>query len=540
MKINAKQPNIILILADDMGYSDIGCFGSEISTPNIDSLSAGGVNFTQGYNCARCCPSRASLLTGLNPHQAGVGHMVGDLGSPPYQGYLNNSCITLAEGLKLAGYSTALSGKWHTGGHYDPRMSDSRQPAGDPAHPTPIQRGFDEFYGILLGAGSYYNPKILLHNESFVKPEGDSYHFTDAVAGHCLKTIEEFATKDAPFFIHLSYTAPHWPLHAFEEDIKKYEGKYLKGWDDTRTDRHERLKGLGILDSKWDISPRDKDSPPWEDMVHKRWQDRRMAVYAAQVEHMDRSIGKVIARLKELDAYDNTMIVFLSDNGGCAEFLAEDSSLPIYELFDFPTRDGRPLRLGNTPEVMPGPDDTFSSYDLSWANVSNTPFKLYKHWVHEGGISTPLIISWPDMIAKRSIIHSPVHIMDMMPTFLEAAGASYPGVYKGNDITPMEGESLIPAFANARWERQTPLCWEHEGNRAVRDGRWKLVNRYPGKWELYDMEEDRTELNDLSERYRSEAKRLSSYYKEWASRCGVITWPAGSGWYVDHVEMLEK
>lgn len=533
------SPNIILILADDMGYSDIGCFGSEINTPNIDSLSDGGVNFTQAYNCARCCPSRASLLTGLHPHQAGVGHMVGDLGHPSYQGYLNNNCLTIAEALKLAGYNTALSGKWHTGGHYDPRRPESSYPAGDSGHPTPTQRGFDEFYGILLGGGSYYNPKVLCKNETFVKPEGDNYHFTDAVTEHANSTIDRSAGRDTPFFLHLSYTAPHWPLHAYEEDIVKYEGKYIKGWDSIRTARHEKLKGLGIIDSRWDISPRDCDAPPWQDIKHKVWEDRRMAVYAAQVEHMDRSIGKVIQKLKDRKILDNTLIVFLSDNGGCAEFLAEDSSTPVYDIFNFPTRDGRPLRVGNTPDIVPGGEDTFASYDLPWANVSNAPFRLFKHWVHEGGISTPLIMSWPDRIKNRSLVHSPVHIMDIMATCLDAAGVFYPKEYKNNPITPMEGESLMPVLSGKRWQRQEPICWEHEGNRAVRDGRWKLVNRYPGKWELYDMAEDRTELNDLSSKNRPAVERLEKYYSQWAQRCRVLPWPVGSGWYVEHVDMMK-
>ncbi|MBD3217824.1 MAG: sulfatase-like hydrolase/transferase, partial [candidate division Zixibacteria bacterium] len=382
-----SRPNIIIILADDMGFSDIGCFGSEISTPNIDSLSVNGAVFTQAYNCARCCPSRASLLTGLYPHQAGMGHMVADFGKPSYTGYLNDNSVTIAEVLKQSGYKTALSGKWHLGRRYDLTEPENKMPVGIKGYPTPNQKGFDEFYGTLVGATSYFNPKMLMENESFVEPEGKNYHFTDATTEHAINTIEKFNDGGDPFFLYLSYTAPHWPLQAFEEDIAKYEGSYLKGWSKTRAERYEKLKSLGIIDPDWEISPKDSQAPDWEDIKHKEWEDRRMAVYAAQVEHMDRSIGKVIEKLKERNIYDNTVIMFLSDNGGCAEFLAEDASLPLLKQFDFPTLDGKKMRIGNTPEIIPGPADTFVSYDLPWANVSNTPFRLYKHWVHEGGIA---------------------------------------------------------------------------------------------------------------------------------------------------------
>jgi arylsulfatase len=532
------RPNIILILADDMGFSDIGCFGSEINTPNIDSIASDGAVFTQAYNCARCCPSRASILTGLQPHQAGIGYMVGDLGQPAYQGYLNNNCVTIAEALKMAGYNTALSGKWHTGGHYDLKLPESSLPIGDDKHPTPTQRGFDRFYGILIGGASYYNPKVLMKNDTLVRPEGDDYYYTDAITDHAIDTIDDFVKKDEPFFLHLSFTAPHWPLHAFEEDINKYVGKYRAGWDITRQNRHENLKGLKILDPKWEISPRDEEAMPWEEVENKIWEDRRMAVYAAQVERMDYDIGRVIDRLKQLNILDNTLIIFLSDNGGCAEFLAEDSNLPIFDQFNFPTRDGRLLKIGNTPEIFPGAEDTFASYDLPWANASNTPFKLYKHWVHEGGISTPLIINWKDRIKYRKIIHSPVHVIDLMATCLDAAGCPYPSEYNGNNITPLEGESLLPAYSKAGWSRQRPLCWEHEGNRAVRDGRWKLVSKYPGDWELYDMIEDRTEILDLVSKNMPEVAKLKKYYEDWAARCGVLQWPVGSGSDIDYIEML--
>jgi arylsulfatase A-like enzyme len=518
-----SNPNIILILADDMGFSDLGCFGSEINTPNIDALSQSGVIFTQAYNSARCCPSRASLLTGLNPHQAGIGHMTANLGHSSYQGYLNKNCVTIAEALKLSGYNTALSGKWHVGGHYDPRYHESSLPVGDEEHPTPTQRGFDKFYGSLLGGGSYYNPKVLLKNEKFVKPEGDRYHFTDAVTDEAIYMIEDFAKEDGPFFLHLSYTAPHWPLHAFEEDVSKYEGKYMVGWDKIRQNRYENLKGLGIINPKWDISPRDENSYPWEMVKYKKWEDRRMAVYAAQVEHMDRSIGKIIKKLKDLNLYNNTLIIFLSDNGGCAEFLAEDTSEPTCDLYNFATRDGRDMKIGNNPNIMPSADDTFQSYELPWANASNS-FRLYKRWLHEGGISTPLIISWPEFIKNKSMLESPVYVADIMTTCLDVVKGNYPSEYNGNSITPSEGESLLPALDNRNWSRQNPICWEHEGNRSIRDGRWKMVSKYPGKWKLYDMIEDRTNLLErINQKYHNLRNIIKTGQRDAVYKNGKMT-----------------
>ena len=519
----STRPNIIIILADDMGYSDIGCYGSEINTPNIDSLSAGGVNFTQTYNCARCCPSRASLLTGLYPHQAGIGHMVSDLGFPAYRGSLNDSCVTIAEVLKSAGYRTAMSGKWHVcnlAGKNGKR--DYKTELDNPV--TPKKRGFDRFYGTLKGGGNYFNPAGLILEDKIVDYRDKGYYYTDAITEYAADIIDEFSKEQDPFFLYVAYTAPHWPLHAKEEDISKYKGHYLRGWDRIRQNRHEELKGSGILDPGWEISKRDELAPLWEDIKEKDWEDRRMATYAAQIDCMDQGIGRIIARLKENRIDDNTIVMFLSDNGGCAEYLAKDPKIPAFKLFDCATKDGRHVSYGNDPLVMPGGEDTFQSYDLPWANVSNTPFKLFKHWVHEGGISTPFIISWPDRIKNKNIVHSPVHLIDIMATIIDITGSEYPKEYNGNTIIPYEGESFLPALLGRDWERDNPIFWEHEGNRAVRDRNLKLVNCYPSRWELYAMEADRTELNDLSGRYRSDIKRLGVLYDDWAKRCGVQPW----------------
>ena len=518
------KPNIIVILVDDMGYSDIGCFGSEIRTPNLDSLAAGGLRFSQMYNSARCCPSRAALLTGLNPHQAGVGHMVADLGVPEYQGYLKENAITIAEALKADGYSTFMSGKWHVGGDYNLADPDSWTPAA-PTYPTPTQRGFDRYFGILTGAGNFYFPKTLMDQDTLVPlTDLDDFYLTDAISDNAVSMIGEAVSQDNPFFMYVAYTAPHWPLHAPEEDIARYEGQYRNGWEELRTSRHEQMKSEGLVDEKWEISPRDADSPPWDDVVDPDWQDIRMAAYAAQIDRMDQGVGRILAALRSAGVVDNTLIMFLSDNGGCAEFLAEDGSMPQPARYGGVNPDGTPVVVGNIPGLRPGGPQTFMSYDLPWANASNTPFRRFKRWTHEGGISTPLIMSWPKRIQESGIVHSPVHLIDIMPTCLDAADASHPTERAGQQTIPLEGESMLSAVDRRDWERESPIVWEHEGSSAVRQGQWKLVSAIGGAWELYNMERDRTELDDLYTRNRSKAQELERIYQEWTERCGVLPW----------------
>ena len=520
------RPNIIVILVDDMGFSDIGCYGSEISTPNLDRMAEEGVRFTHMYNCARCCPTRASLLTGLYPHQAGVGHMVSDYGpaAPGYRGFLNDRCVTIAEALGSQGYQTYMSGKWHVGGPYQYNKRETWTP-GEPGFPTPRQRGFETYYGTLAGGGSYFRPPTLMRQDTIIDvgPDEEDYYYTDAISAEAADMIGQANQKDNPFFLYVGYTAPHWPLHAREEDVARFQGSYRVGWDTIRTRRHETLKGMGVLDPKWDISPRDEDAPPWGDAKHKDWQDRRMAVYAAQVHSMDRGVGVILNRLRQLGIEEDTMVMFLSDNGGCAEFLAEDYNKPDKMRFNIPTRRGRPVYIGNTPTHAPGPEQTFMSYDRPWANVSNSPFRYFKHYVHEGGVATPLIVQWPGVAESSSLVHGAAHVIDVMATCLDAAGEGYPGEFQGKPITPLEGESLLPAVRGETWEREQPIFFEHEGHRAVRDGRWKLVSKHPGDWELYDMVEDRTELNDLSERSPAKVKELAAMYGEWAGRCDVLS-----------------
>ncbi len=530
------RPNILLILADDMGYSDLGCYGSEIRTPNLDGLAASGLRFSQMYNSARCCPSRASLLTGLNPHQTGVGHMMDALGPPEYQGYLNRNCATVAEVLRSAGYATYMSGKWHVGGRYD-LLDDSRweELKGSEGFPIPTQRGFDRFYGIVAGSANYFFPRLLMEDDRFLELDPAGYYFTDAITDNAVKMLDENAAANSrasangdaekPFFLHVTYTAPHWPLHAHEEDIARYEGKYRGGWDTLRTDRHEELKASGILSDKWQISPRNASATAWEDEGEKDWEDLKMATYAAMIDCMDQGIGRIMDKVREMGAEDNTLVMFLSDNGGCAEFLAEDSNRPEPSQYASPNPDGTPVKMGNILGQRPGPGDTFMSYSLPWANASNSPFRLFKRWTHEGGISTPFIVSWPERIKQAGIVHEPTHISDIPATCIDAGGATYPTELNGNDITPIEGISFMDAIDNGEWKRDLPIYWEHEGSRALRIDNWKLVAEVGGEWELYDMDDDRTELNNLVESNAPKAAEMIALYESWAERCGVQPWP---------------
>ena len=516
-----NPPNILLVMNDDMGYSDIGCYGGEIQTPNLDRLAANGIRFTQFYNTARCCPTRASILTGLHPHQVGVGWMTTDLDEDGYRGDLNDSCVTIAEALKPAGYATYMSGKWHVSSHIAPD---------GPKHSWPRQRGFDRYFGILGGASNYWQPTALTRDNDPVDmaslPAG--FFLTDAISDQAADYVREHASGggDAPFFLYTAYTAPHWPLHAHEEDIERYRRRFASGWDQLREERLQRMRAMGILDTSWPMTARDPSQPPWDEVLHKAWQQRRMEVYAAQIDRMDQGIGRIIAALEETYQIDNTLILFLADNGACAEeFAREVQPLPAtFASGTSLTRDGRTVRQGNDPTVTPGPEDTYQSYGVPWANLSNTPFREYKHWVHEGGIATPLIAHWPAAIDDAGALrYRPGQLTDIMATCLDVAGADYPTRFNGNDIIPLEGTSLAPIFDDQPNHKEA-LIWEHEGNKAVRRGRWKLVCKYPGGWELYDIVANRTETEDLAGRHPEIVKELGAIHDAWAERCGVKSW----------------
>jgi arylsulfatase A-like enzyme len=514
------RPNIVLILADDMGFGDLGVMGSEIRTPNIDSIAHRGVLLSSMYNAARCCPSRAALLTGLYPHKAGIGHMGANLGTRAYQGYLRKDAATIAEILRPAGYRTLMAGKWHVGGDYWARRVDTWK-VGDDEHPTPRQRGFDRFYGIIDGTINYFSPWYIMEDDRRVEVSPTDYYFTDAISDKAIAMIEESTKDEKPFFLYLAHAAPHWPLQAPEANIAKYEGAYREGWDALRGTRYEEMQKRGILQHRWNLSPRDAGAPAWPDAKHQLWESQRMQVYAAQIDRMDQQIGRVLDTLRRLGQLDNTLVLFLSDNGGCAEFMREEGWAQFYPDV---TNAGQKMTLGNRPDLRPGGPLTFMSYELPWANVSNTPFRLFKHYVHEGGISTPLLVQWPARISKGGISQSPCHITDVMPTILEAAGVPYPNELASNAIQRPDGESLLPLLEGRRWARQQPIYWEHEGNAAARVGNFKLVRKFQKPWELYDMETDRTELHDLSKGNQAMLKKLTAAYEGWAQAIGVVDW----------------
>jgi arylsulfatase A-like enzyme len=534
------KPNIVVILSDDMGYSDIGCYGGEIATPTLDGLAKNGLRFTQFYNTARCCPTRASLLTGLYPHQAGIGHMMEDKRLEGYRGNLNRKSVTIAEALKPAGYRSYVVGKWHvTPGKSAKELEDRRN--------WPLARGFERYYGTIHGAGSFWDPSALVRDGQLITMANDPeyqpevYYYTDAISDHAVRFVREHSKQnpDQPFFLYVAYTAAHWPMHAKESDIAKYNGRYAAGYEAIHAARWARQKKLGVVDDDWTPAP--LVGTPWKDVRERAFEERCMEVYAAMVDSMDQGIGRLVAELRAQGQLENTLVFYLQDNGGCAElvgrgtntnratqrFAAMPKEAQQFDSKPKQTRDGRPVREGHG--VMPGPDDTYIAYGREWANVSNTPFREYKHWVHEGGIATPLIAHWPKGIARGrrgEIEEQPGHLIDLMATCLDVAGASYPAEFAGEKIRPLEGVSLRPAFAGKKLARTQPIFWEHEGNRAVRDGKWKLVAKGPrGAWELYDMEKDRTETHNLASSEPKRAKAMAAQWDAWAARAHALPWP---------------
>ncbi|MEO6000390.1 MAG: arylsulfatase [Chitinophagaceae bacterium] len=498
-----NKPNVILIMTDDMGYSDIGCYGSEIPTPNIDALAKTGIRFSQFYNTSRCCPTRASLLTGLFQHQAGIGQMsedpgslrigkdINDWGTPGYQGYLNRHCVTIAEVLKPSGYHTYMTGKWHLG------YNDTAK--------WPLQRGFDKFYGILAGATSYLKPQggrgLSRDNERLAPPEGD-YYTTDAFTDNAISYINNQNDKN-PFFLYLAYNAPHWPLHAKEDDIALFEGKYMIGWDKVRKQRYNKQLQSGLIKKKWGFSERDPATREWDKLSlnEKKGVAHRMAVYAAQVKCIDDNIGKLITTLKQKDIFDNTLIIFLSDNGACAEMYDELGSMPD--------------SLINDPDFS---DPV--SYGIGWANASNTPFRKWKNRAEEGGIAAPFIMHWPKGIVQGNRIeHTPAYLIDIMPTILKITGARYPAVAEnGENIYSLTGNSLTPAFANKTLDHHEYMYWEHGNNAAIRKGNWKAIHSLTkDTWELYDLSKDRSEMNDVTAQQPEIIKELKQKWYEWAN-----------------------
>ncbi|MEM8955168.1 MAG: arylsulfatase [Verrucomicrobiota bacterium] len=509
----AERPNVILIMVDDMGFSDLGYHGGEIETPNIDGLAYGGVRFSHFYNSGRCCPTRATLLTGAHPHETGIGHMTQPPGNergegrpPAYQGYLNRECVTIAEVLGEAGYATFLAGKWHLGYNARDRW--------------PLQRGFEKFYGCLSGATRFFYPEaprdVSLGNDALVNPESTTdrpYYTTDAFTDYGIRFMkDELEGEGRPFFLYLAYTAPHWPLQAHEEDIDKYRDRYHEGWDVLREERYQRQIELGLIDASWALSPRDEDVPAWEDVDEEEREEMalKMAVYAAMVDCVDQNVGRVISFLKDEGIYEDTLILFLTDNGACAE--------------------GGTMGRGEFVNVERRNQQSANSYGAAWANASSTPFRLYKHFAHEGGAATPFFMHWPAAIEARYDWYAePAQLIDVVPTIIDVAGAIYPETYGGNAIVSLDGMTLRPAFEGESLGRVEPIFIEHEDNAFVLDGNWKLVGRGVSpakgvdqkKWELYDLAADRTELNDLAARKPEKLEKLAQKWDEWAGRVGV-------------------
>ena len=506
------RPNIIVILVDDMGWSDIGPFGSEIPTPHLDALAARGVRFAQFYSTPRCSPTRASLLTGLYPHQAGMGHLdtVTRRGSVGTTGRLNERSVTIAEVLREAGYFTAMSGKWHLG-----------QNNGSP----PWQRGFERVLSLNAGGMFFPNQNFQGGDDTLTSRSreplylngtptprdapvfGQNWYSTYLWTEFGLKFIDEARAANKPFFLYLAHNAPHFPLMAPADLIAKHRGRYAAGWDRLREARYARQTRMGLIDPKWPLSARDGASPAWESLPQEARDrfDHQMAVYAAMVEAIDVSIGTLVAGLEARGVLDNTMILFLSDNGANAE-------------------SGPDGRFNGDP---PGGPNSNLYLGMNWATLSSTPFRRFKHFTHEGGIAAPLIVHWPRGIPdsrRNTLEQQPAHLIDMMPTVLDVTGAAYPREYKGQAIQPMEGISWRPALAGRALGRTQPLFWEHEGNRAVRSGNWKLVSAYPDEWELYDMAADRVERNNLAASRQDVVKTLGAEWDAWAKRANVDPW----------------
>lgn len=503
----AEKPNIILIMVDDMGYSDIGCFGGEIPTPNIDQLAENGIRYTHFYNVGRSCPTRASLMTGLYPHQAGIGGMSEDPYDktkrdrsphdrqlPGYRGFLNRNSVTLAEVMKDAGYHTYMVGKWHL--------------SMDGMEKWPLQRGFDRFYGILAGATSYFAPQggrgLTLDNSQLPTPQ-QPYYTTDAFTDYALQFMDS-SLDDDPFFLYVAYNAPHWPLHAKDADIEKFTGKYDAGWEAVREARYDRMKEMGIIDDTWQLA--EWESRSWNELTEEERHNSalRMSVFAAQVHCMDYNVGRIIEYLEQTGQRENTLIVFFSDNGACAEPHTETG-------------------FGTIADINKHANWVAPSYGLPWAQVGNTPFRKYKTRAYEGGISTSFVMSWPRQYSayNNEIRRNVCFLPDIMATFIDAAGGQYPAAYAGHQIQQIEGKSMLPTVTDPKTELHEYLFGEHFRNNYVRHGRWKAVkDQTSTEWELYDISADRSETYNLAAKHPKKLEKMVAKWYEWAETRNVF------------------
>ncbi|RYZ98525.1 MAG: arylsulfatase [Sphingobacteriaceae bacterium] len=519
------RPNIIIIMADDLGYSDLGCYGSEIRTPNIDGLAAQGIRYTRFYNTSRCCPTRASLLTGLYNHRAGIGNMTEATSEPGYLGHLAENSVTLAEVLKEAGYHTAMSGKWHvsnTSGQKDPKEQmkwlnhQAYYPTFSPIEQYPTSRGFEKFFGTIWGVVDFFDPFSLVNGTEPVKTVPKNYYHTDAINDTAAAYIREFGKDDKPFFLYVAQNAPHWPLMAPPEDIARYKDTYKVGWDSIRNARYSKLVKQGIIDpAKSPLPPSIIAGGKWEDNPNKEWDAAAMAVHAAMIDRMDQGVGRIIKALKETGKLENTLIIFLSDNG------ASDENCTAYGPgFDRPdqTRTGEKIIYDMNKKVLPGKETSYASIGKRWANVANTPYRYWKAESYEGGVRTPMIAYWPKGITvkKGSLSNQLGHVKDFMATFIELAKTKYPAQYKGRPVVANQSNSLAASF-KGRLTVDEELFNEHYGARYARSAGWKLVSVVNDTtWRLYHITDDETETNDLASKYPEKVKQLSQKWHTWA------------------------
>ncbi|MFD2101523.1 arylsulfatase [Flagellimonas iocasae] len=515
-----ERPNIVLIMADDMGYSDLGCYGGEISTPNLDGLAQNGIKFTQFYNAARCCPTRASLMTGVYPSEAGIGHMTGSNQGPGYLGVLNDSVVTIPQVLSEVGYSTGMSGKWH---------------AGTERESWPENRGFqntyvihnwiDSYFKVLETCEIYENGKIIIPatsnpGEYEPQPNNKEWYTTDVFTTKAIEHIDKALEEKKPFFEYVAYNAPHWPLEAHDDVIAKYKDKYSGGYEALRLEKYQKMKEMGLVSEDWDLP--EQDTPEWASLPDTVQQDLKFmrAIYAAQIDIMDKNIGRIVDHLKEKGALDNTLILFLSDNGCSAEPMGEDYG------WKWGTNTSRNYEDWRKNSAREG-----ASQGRVWTVTSNTPFRKFKRFTHEGGISTPLIAHWPKGIVKSGIMDAePGHLVDIMATCLDISGATYPETYNGKPILSKRGISLGDNFKGKDEQKHDVIFWEHEGHAAIRKGDWKLVTVDPSDetlWELYNIVNDRTETHDLATQKPEMVAELKGLWEKMAFE--TKAWPKPSG-----------
>lgn len=523
MAQQAQRPNIMLIVVDDMGYSDLQCFGGEVQSPSLNSLAEDGSRFTQFFNCGRSCPSRASLLTGCYPHEVGITGMGLSL---------TRNCVTVAEALKNAGYHTGMSGKWHLsrtqgiGNNNDQMLWLSHQgffdrPFSD-INTYPCNRGFDEHWGTIWGVSDHFDPFSLVHNEQPVFTDGipDGFYYADFVADKAIDMLDDYAKDDDPFFMYVAFQEPHWPVQAKQSDIDKYKGVYDDGWDALRQRRYDKMVEMGLIDPAQTPNAPNMSNRPWNNESNKAWQSANMEVHAAMVDCVDQNIGRIIAELKAKGMYENTLIVFSSDNGASSE---------NYNIGDFDrhnmTRDGE---MVIHDAAVPGGQLSYNYLGTGWAGAVNTPFRYWKTQSFHGGVAAPTIIKWPESMhaEKNTIVNEPCNFIDFMPTCLDVAGAAYPTTYNGNKIQPIadEARSLVPmAKAGAKWDTERIMFWEHENGKAVRTPDWRLTMHTNGNggWQLFDMHNDYSETTNVASEHPEVVKDLRRKWNVWAKSVGL-------------------